>query len=205
MLAKHFPFGWELRGMTISQNFPRTLSHVTQTFRTKQINKNRFWLIWLPRALIIRNIMRGVIEEIQFKWLRYFNARVVFRSNILQFTSYDCNTFGTRFILQLYQCRSKLTGLILGQGNGDQFDIAGSSKYPMINGWKNKGKSEGDGGEVEYAITGNSKNRIRASGVPTLWYPNIAFRHISVRLMCKQFFTKPRSFITDSLSVVWTI
>lgn len=143
LLAKHFPFGWELRGMTISQNFPRTLSHVTQTFRTKQINKNRFWLIWLPRALIIRNIMRGVIEEIQFKWLRYFNARVVFWSNILQFTSYDCNTFGTRFILQLYQCRSKLTGLILGQGNGDQFDIAGSSKYPMINGWKNKGKSEG--------------------------------------------------------------
>ena len=47
-------------------------------FRTKQINKNRFWLIWLPPALIIRDILHSVIEEIQFKWLRYFNARVFF-------------------------------------------------------------------------------------------------------------------------------
>lgn len=183
LLAKHFPFGWGLRGMNISRNFPRTLSHVTQTFRTKQINKNRFWLIWLPHA---------------FSNYSCLFAQCDWRDSVQMAPLFQCPSFllikhSTVYKLRLQHIwytvyfttvpvAFEINGVDLGQGNGDQFDIAGSSKYPMANGWKNKGKSEGDGGEVEYAITGNSKNRIRASGVPTLWYPNIAFRHINSSL-----------------------
>jgi len=40
--------------------------------------KTGFWLIWLSRALVIRDIMHSAIEEIQFELLPHFNARVFF-------------------------------------------------------------------------------------------------------------------------------
>lgn len=67
--------------MHVSRNFIRTL--FARTPRTKHINDNRFWLIWLSRALITREIMHSAIEEIQFKLIPHFNARVFLWLNIL--------------------------------------------------------------------------------------------------------------------------